>query len=620
MKKHSWVSLLLAVCLLMTFPSLAESVYTPGTYSAAAFGMGGDVTVTMTFDANTITAVSVDAPDETPGFGNKATDALPQMILDAQTADVDAISTATVTSDAILQAAAACIAQARNDGEAATEGETPNEADVIVIGAGAAGLAAAKAARESGASVLVLEANGRVGGSAMVSAGNLNYIGAEWLETLERNDDEVRGYLDYTAADFPAEYAADLETVQADVRAYLEDTSRAGAYDSVAHIMLDHYLKGYGKDLDGNEVWMDYDYIRIGVERNEDIYLELAQEGMEVKQGNRPHFVTPLRGGTELIEVQYKIATDAGAQIITKTRAVDLVTDETGKVTGVIAIDPNGETVTFTANKGVIIATGSFAANLEMVVQYQNMATGISLNTTSSNPATNVGDGILMAEKLGAELRDMQFVGFIWRGYLDKANSAESSAIGGAKQLAVNQQGERYTEDSAASLLAATTSQTDAISNCVGDKAMYDALNAYSEDFAEDLEARGILFIGDTLEEAAQKAGIDSDALAQTVTTFNQAVDSGSDEAFGRTKFNGKVAQAPFVIVKLQAINHLTYGGLVTDLDTHVLKPDGTSIPGLYAAGDVVAGFEGAVHQTGECLTIVMHYGQVAGENAATTP
>jgi len=184
----------------------------------------------------------------------------------------------------------------------------------------------------------------------------------------------------------------------------------------------------------------------------------------------------------------------------------------------------------------------------------------------------------------------------------------------------VNQQGERYTEDSAASLLAATTSQTDAISNCVGDKAMYDALNAYSEDFAEDLEARGILFIGDTLEEAAQKAGIDSDALAQTVTTFNQAVDSGSDEAFGRTKFNGKVAQAPFVIVKLQAINHLTYGGLVTDLDTHVLKPDGTSIPGLYAAGDVVAGFEGAVHQTGECLTIVMHYGQVAGENAATTP
>ena len=93
-------------------------------------------------------------------------------------------------------------------------------------------------------------------------------------------------------------------------------------------------------------------------------------------------------------------------------------------------------------------------------------------------------------------------------------------------------------------------------------------------------------------------------------------VENGSDPDFGRTEFNGQVLEAPFVIAKAQAVNHLTYGGVATDLDARVLREDGSAIPGLYAAGDVVAGFEGYAHQTGECLTIVMYYGRLAGENA----
>ena len=222
-----------------------------------------------------------------------------------------------------------------------------------------------------------------------------------------------------------------------------------------------------------------------------------------------------------------------------------------------------------------------------------------------------------MAEAVGAKLYDMQFVGYIWRGYKSLGTTAEAGVLGGAKQLAVNAEGVRFTNDTAANLQAAAIHQTDAVVNMVGDRAMYEALEANTAGLTADLEARGLLFTGDTLEEAAQKAGLDGETLAATVAAFNDMVDAGADPDFGRTSFNGKVVEAPFVIAKCQAVNHLTYGGVDTDLETRVLREDGSVIDGLYAAGDVVAGFEGYAHQTGECLTIAMYYGRLAGENAA---
>ena len=252
-----------------------------------------------------------------------------------------------------------------------------------------------------------------------------------------------------------------------------------------------------------------------------------------------------------------------------------------------------------------------------MFAKYQRNGLSIGVNTASSNPATNVGDGIVMAAELGAQLKDMQFMGFIWKGYKGLSTTAETNMLGAAKQLAVNQEGVRFTEDSAGNLQKPALTQTDAIVNLIGDKAMYDAIEANKEGLAADLEGRGVVFTGETIEEAAQKAGLDPAVVAQSVKDFNAAVDAGKDEAFGRTKFNGKVENGPFVIAKCQANNHLTYGGLVTDRETRVLKEDGSAIAGLYAVGDVVTGFEGANHQTGECLTIVMYYGQIAGEIAA---
>ena len=125
------------------------------------------------------------------------------------------------------------------------------------------------------------------------------------------------------------------------------------------------------------------------------------------------------------------------------------------------------------------------------------------------------------------------------------------------------------------------------------------------------------MFVADTLEEAATMAGLDPQVLRATVDQYNSYVEAGEDPDFGRKEFNGKVETGPFVISKLEMHYHLTFGGLVIDTDAHVLAEAGQPISGLYAAGDVTSGYEGAAHQSGDCLSVVVYYGKTAGVNAA---
>lgn len=151
----------------------------------------------------------------------------------------------------------------------------------------------------------------------------------------------------------------------------------------------------------------------------------------------------------------------------------------------------------------------------------------------------------------------------------------------------------------------------------IGDKKMIDALNEKEEGLAQKLIDGGAAFEADTLEEAAQMAGLDPAVVADTVAKYNGYVDAGEDPDFGRTEFNGKAEEGPFYIAVSEAIYHLTFGGLVINTNAEVLDADNNVIPGLYAAGDVISGFEGAAHQSGDCLTEVLYYGRVAGQQAA---
>ncbi len=624
--KKRFLATLFACCLALSgcassgTSSSDEEKYTPGTYTATEKGMGGDVTVEITFDSNKITEVKITGDDETPGIGTLAIEQLPDLILEAQSADVDVISSATVTSTAILNATATCIAQATGTSEESSdEALTDETADVIVIGAGGAGLSAAASAGQNGSSVIVLEANGIIGGSTIRSGGHILVFDENINATMERNDESLQKYLDYNKEDF-GEWSEILVTLQQQIKDYLE-SNQEGRFDSVEMALIDHYLKGQGTDKEGNEVTLDFDLTKTAFENANKLNAWLCESGMEIQDKMyNAHGGTPVDGSSGLINALEKAANDAGAKILLNVRATELI-EEDGVVTGVIATSSDGNEYTYHANKGVIIATGSFSSNGEMAAKYQTMGEGLTAENGSTNPSTNTGDGIVMAENIGAELRDMGFLCTLLAGYHGGCTTSEFGKINGTQQLILNANGVRFTND--AKLAGMTTigglnDQPGALAYYIGDSKMIEAINTVQEGLVDDLASRGDWFVvADTLEEALEKAGLDVETSLNSIEQFNTYVDENNDADFGRTEFNGKVENGPYVVAKMENLYHLTFGGLVINTNAEVLDTDNNVISHLYAAGDVTSGFEGATHQSGDCLTMVLYYGKVAGEQAS---
>jgi len=613
MKKIMSLIFALALCV-MSGMGVCESLYTPGAYEASVNGMGGPVEVKVEFSESAIVSVAAVGDKETKGLGDVALEKLIPAVMQAQSAEVDAVAGATITSNAMLQAVASCINQAKGVAEAAVV-ETEATADVIVVGAGAAGLSAAADAVANGASVIVLEANSFLGGAAGTSMGNILHMDQELFAAEERNDEALKKYAGYSADQFPEPWKSDYVKLTEQLDAYANNGQEKGKFVTVERVLVDHYVKGMGKDLEGNVVALDYDMIRAGVEAAQDNYNWLVGYGLTTTP-LMEYVSTPAGRGMGLIDLLSKAA--EGADIRVSTRATDLIV-ENGKIVGVIAVDGNGNEITFHANGGVVLATGSFSSNGEMIAKYQKIGTGLTANIPSNNPAGNRGDGIVMAEKVGAALRDMSFMQTYLKGYQNMATSGEAGNVFKSAQLVVNTDAVRFADDSNQSKIVSRygNDQKDGILIAVGDSKMIDALNGITAGLADDLIARGMAFKADTLEEAAKLAGIDAAALAATVETYNGYVDAGEDKDFGRKAFNGKVENGPYYIAKLQLAAHLTFGGLVIDAQSQVLDNNNEPIAGLYAAGDVTSGYEGIVHQTGNCLSIIINTGRIAGAEAA---
>lgn len=623
------LAIVLALGLALTGCSAASSqkpaeesagIYTPGTYTASASGMG-KITVEMTFDANTITAVNATGADETAGIGTLALEQLPGAILEKQSAEVDAVASATITSNAIITAAKSCIDQAMGiETDTTAENVLEQTADVVVVGAGGAGLAAAASAGQNGASVIILEANGIVGGSTIRSGGHMLVFDEAINASMDRNDDAVKVYLDYDPADF-GEWGDTLVRLQEQVKEYLSSNTE-GRFDSVEMALIDHFIKGQGEDLEGNAVTNDFQMVKTAFENATALNEWLVSGGMGIQDKLfTTHSGTPVNGASGMVGALQSMAEEAGAQIVLNMRATELLM-ENGKAVGVKAIDADGTEHIYHANKGVILATGSFSSNGEMCAEYQTIGKGLGADNGSTNPATNTGDGIVMAQSAGAQLRDMGFMCTTLTGYHNSCSSAEFNKINGKQQLVVNAEGKRFMDGTKASgmsmVINVINDQTDGLVYYIGDSAMLNALNAVSETFVDDMTSRGDWFVvADTLEEALSKARLDVATTMETIETFNSYVDAENDPDFGRTKFNGKVENGPYVVVKMESHYHLTFGGLVIDTNAQVLDQNDQPIAHLYAAGDITSGFEGDVHQSGDCLTNVLYYGKVAGEQAA---
>ena len=609
------VSMILClIMLLCSMQVMAESLYTPGTYEASVQGMGGPVVVTMKFSEDAIISITAVGEQETKGLGDVAIEQLTKTVMEQQSADVDMVTGATVSSTAMLTAVADCINQAKG---IATEKTVVTEetADVIVVGAGAAGLSSAASAIDHGATVIVLEANSFLGGAAGTSMGNILDLNQDVFAQADRNDAALEKYATYGEDRFPEPWKTDYKTLLQQIEEYKNNGQEKGSLVTIERVMVDHYIKGMGSDQEGNTVTLDYDMIRSGVENARGIYTWLEEYGLTTTP-LMEYVSTPAGRGMGLIELLNKAAT--GAEIRLNTRARELVVDD-GRVTAVIAEDVDGNRITYHANKAVILATGSFSSNGEMVAQYQKIGTGLTANIPSNNPAGNRGDGIVMAEAIGAQLRDMGFIQTYLKGYQNLAASGEAGNVFKAAQLRVNVNAVRFADDSNQSRIVSRegNDQPDGILIAIGDSKMIETLNTQKEGFTDDLIARGMAFTADSVEELARLLGVDAATLAGTVETFNGYVDAEADPDFGRKTFNGKVEDGPFFAAKLQLACHLTFGGLVINEKAQVLDTEGSPIAGLYAAGDVTSGYEGVVHQTGNCLTIIINTGRTAGEQAA---
>lgn len=525
---------------------------------------------------------------------------------------------ANLTRRSFVAGSAATAAAIAATGAATALADAANEADVIVVGAGASGLAAAAGAGEAGASVVVLEAADHVGGACLISGGHLAMLDPEFNAKQPRNDADLNKFKSPREHKY-YDFAADLTTLKKQIAEYQADQSIVGKFDSLECMLVDQYytgVDGYGRlpDLDGVPNSISYPLCRAMLEHNMDVNAWLMETGgMQIEdKPYKMHANTPVGKGAGLVEALSNCAAAAGAEILLGVRATELVVED-GKIAGVRAADGTE----YRARRGVVLATGSFSSNGEMCAKYQRVGEALDERTPSDNVRTNVGDGHLMAESVGAKFRDMSFINTILLGYENGNTATEMPVIDGKQQFAVNCAAMRFCDDqSSATITAPAGNQPGGVCYYVGDRKMRDAMEEKSEGCVEDYVSRGWLFVGDTLEEAAEAAGLDSRALAHTVSLFNRYVETGIDIDFKRSKFNGKVEEGPFVIAKMQIHYHLTLGGVVIDTEARVLNEDGGTIPGLYAAGDIMWGIEGYTHQSGANLTGDIYYGKVAGTNA----
>ncbi len=578
--------LTLSIVACSTSTTTTTSSIKDGTYTSTTAGHNGDLTVEVVVKDQKIESVVVKDHMETPVVSDLAISEIPQNIVKTQSLNVDTISGATVSSKAILTAAEDCLKQAGFDVEALKTASVEVEkaedvtlnADVIIIGAGGAGLAAAVTANQEGASVIVIEKMPKIGGNTILSGGALNAVD-EGSETAIANKDSVEL----------------------------------------------HYTQTYeGGDKKGNP-----DLVRTLVENAWDGVEWLQELGMEFQPGTftvlgglwpRAHKPVDPVGTGFFKTYQNYVDTHDNIEILLNTKAEELIFED-GEVKGVIATGETGNTVTLTANNAVIIATGGFGQNVEMRQKYNTLWKDLGDNVKSTNHPGATGDGIVLAEAVGAELVGMEYIQLLPMGDPNTGSLSGNIEKGVENRIFVNKEGNRFVDEGARRdvMTSALMEQTDSQMWVILDSHDYptgDEINNFNESLNQ-LIAEGRAYKGETLEELAKAINVDPTNLVNAVEEFNKAVNKEISDPFGRTLFKDPINQGPYyAALRIPTVHH-TMGGIMINTDAQVINTDGEVIKGLYAAGEVTGGIHGANRLGGNALTDILVFGRIAGKNAA---
>ena len=593
-----------------------------GDFTGTAKGFGGDVSVTLTLTDGAITGCTAEGKDETEGVGSQAIAKMPGEIAESGSIAVDGVSGATVTSTAIKEAAAAALTAAglnpddyktAVENNAAAEDSTV-EADVVVVGAGGAGMTAAITAAGEGKSVVILESQSMVGGNSVRATGGMNAGKTVYQDENEFGESAGVEKTLKTAA----EKYADNETITALAKTVSEQwaayqANPTGYFDSVELMELDTMIGGKGindpelvETLCENSAdaidWLD--------EHGITLHNVSSFGGASVKRIHRPVNAEgkTVSVGSYMIPLLEENCKKAGVQILLNTTANEILTDANGAAAGIKATGSTGETVTVNA-KAVVLTTGGFGANLDMVVKYKPELKGFM----TTNAAGIQGQGIEMAEAIGAATVDMDQIQI---HPTVEANTAAliTEGLRGDGAVLINAEGKRFIDEVGTRdvVSAAEIAQTGSYSWLVVDQAMVDASSVI-----QGYIKKGYTVTGETYEELGKAMGVDAAAFAETMDKWNGYVEAKNDPDFGRTSFANPLNTAPYYAVKVTAGVHHTMGGLKINANTEVLNEKGEVIPGLFAAGEVTGGVHGANRLGGNAVADFTVFGRIAGAAAS---
>lgn len=563
------LSLVLALCMLcMAVPALA---YTAGEYTATGAGLNGPIEVTVTFDADKIVDIKIGAHAETPGISDPAFAKVPAAIIAGQTLAVDVVAGATYTSNGILEAVAAAVVAAGGDVEAlkstgAADAVVAEDEvltyDVVVIGGGAAGIAAASEAKDAGATVLLLEKQAGLGGNTIISGGIVYATG-----TQAQKDAGVE------------------DSVEALVEYWFERAE--GNADKAMLTMV-------AEKSNSTIEWLQAGGVELG---------NLSPTGLSTV----PRALYTGTGGSGFIVPLAEMIKSKGVDIRTETPAVALLTNEAGAVVGVEAVAADGHKVTVNA-KSVVIATGGFDGSQAMMRKYAPEYSGELFYAA----AGNTGDGINMAIAVGA---DTVFKGGVigLRGIVPTSFADATNNLVWMPYLMVNEVGERFVNESTDYPVVHTALAKQHHAYLIFDASQLSAAAVAG------LIDEGYAFTGDTLEALADAMKVDEATFLATVARYNE-LKGQEDVDFGKSAATMTgVGEGPYCAVRVRPATIGTMGGIKVDLDMHVLKADGSIIPGLYAAGACANGdfFYKEYPASGTSIMMCFTVGRIAGQNAA---
>lgn len=598
MKNNKSISLI--ICFLLVFTligcsgkNIEESSKTQntqseisGVFEGKSFGHNGEILLSLELDSGYIKEITLLEHKESEGISDLAIERIPQEIINEQSIKVDNVSGATITSRGIINAVTDALKNAnvviekyKLEKVAETIQVTNKEldTDVVVIGGGGAGLAAAVSAHQNGAKVVLIEKMPRLGGNTILSGGAYNAV--------DPSRQEKQGIEDSIEKHFNQTYEGGDKKGNPE----LIQTLVEGAYPAIE--------------------WL------------ESLNMKFDDKVFTVLGGLWPRAHKPSSAvGTGFINT-YKnyIDNNDNIDIIFDTEVTE-ITEIEGKVNGVIA-QSRDTNYKINASKGVIIATGGFANNSQLRDKYNTQWPSLTKLKSTNHPGAT-GDGLILAEDVGANLINLEDIQLLPMG--DPATGSLSGNVeqGVENRIFINNDGNRFVDEGERRdvMTKALMEQEDSSMWVIVDTHSYpteDTRNNFNESI-EELMAQGRAFKGETIEELAEQIKVNPKNLKKSIEEFNAAVENKAEDPFGRTLFENKLDKGPFYAGKRVPTVHHTMGGIEINSKAEVIGKDGKIIKNLYAAGEVTGGIHGSNRLGGNALADITVFGKIAGKNASS--